>query len=142
MNAPLPTDMDLLEIDARPCELCGLTIDRHDIVDDGDGPLFFCADILPDEMTLDELERRAELIRQEGVAAIIARWEAMDAEIAARGNLMPPREPEQYRPASSTIMAFQYLVALGDLKRLESWLAARPKDAPFLLALLEGPATC
>jgi len=131
-----------IAIDPRACEWCGLTIDRHRMVDNGDGPIFYCPDLSPDEMTLPELERRAELRRQEDIAAIIARWEAMDAEIAARGNLMPPREPERYRPASSTIMAFQYLAALGDLKRLESWLAARPKDAPFLLALLEGPATC
>jgi hypothetical protein len=57
-------ELELLEIDPRPCQLCGLTIDRHDMVDDGDGPVFFCPDIDPDDMTLIELERRAELRRE------------------------------------------------------------------------------
>ena len=127
---------ELIEIDPRPCKLCGLKIDRHEMVDDGDGPEFFCADLDPDEMTLDELERRSELRRQEEVAAIISQWEAMDVEIAVR------HEPAAYRPAASTLDAFRYLVALGDLERLKVWLADRPKDAPFLLALVESPASC
>src|SRR6266404_1018749 len=90
-----------LELDPRPCGLCGLTIDRHDAVDDGDGPLFYCPDLSPDELTLPELERRAELRRQEEVAAIIARWEAQDA--LAPCEPLPPREPEPYCPARSTI---------------------------------------
>jgi hypothetical protein len=134
-----PIELDLIAIDPRPCELCGLTIDRHDIFDDGDGPLFFCADISPDEMTLDELERRAELIRQEEVAAIFARLEAMDDP----SKRLPPRsEPEAYRPARSTIDAFHFVVATGDVGRLKAWLADRPKDALFLLALLESPTSC
>jgi hypothetical protein len=139
MNAPLaPIDLDLLEIDPRPCELCGLTIDRHEMVDGGEGPEFFCADLSPDEMTLDELERRAELIRQEEVAAILARLEAMDDP----SRRLPPRsEPEPYRPAQSTVDAFR-LVAATDVARLKAWLADRPKDAPLLLALLESPASC
>jgi len=48
------------------------------MVDNGEGPEFFCLDLLPDEMTLEELERRAELRRQEEVAAILARMDAMD----------------------------------------------------------------
>jgi hypothetical protein len=47
-----------------------------------------------------------------------------------------------YKPVKSTVDAFRFLVALGDLERLKSWLAARPKDAPFLLAMLESPASC
>jgi hypothetical protein len=126
------------ELDPRPCSLCGLTIDRHDMVDDGDGPLFFCADLSPDEMTLIELERRAELRLQEEVAAMVARMEAMDgpAELPAR------REHEPYRPAASTIDAFRLVAAAGDVGRLKAWLADRPKDAPLLLALLESPAPC
>jgi len=139
MNAPLSPALDLLEIDPRPCELCGLTIDRHEMVDDGDGPLFFCADISADEMTLDELERRAELIRQEEVAEIFARLEAMDDP----SKRLPPRsEPEPYRPAQSTVDAFRFVAATGDVARLRAWLADRPKDAPLLLALLESPTSC
>lgn len=127
-----------LAVDPRPCGECGLTIDRHDMVDDGDGPLFYCIDISPDEMTLDELERRAELIRQEEVAAIFARLEAMDDP----SKRLPARsEPETYRPAQSTVDAFRLVAATGDVARLKAWLADRPKDAPLLLALLESPTS-
>jgi hypothetical protein len=141
MRAISPEQIQLqpIAIDPRPCELCGLTIDRHDMDDDGDGPLFFCADISPDEMTLDELERRAELIRQEEVAAILARLEVMDDP----SKRLPPRsELEPYRPAQSTVAAFQYVVALDELERLKAWLADRPKDTPLLLALLESLTSC
>jgi hypothetical protein len=133
-----PIEPDPIEIDPRPCEFCGLTIDRHDMVDHGEGPEFYCADLSPDDMTLDELERRAELGRQEDVAAILSRWEAMDQPAG------PPAraEPEPYRPAQSTVHAFRIVTATGDIGRLKAWLADRPKDAPLLLALLESPASC
>jgi hypothetical protein len=140
MNAISPEQiLEPIAIDPRPCELCGLTIDRHDIVDDGDGPLFFCADILPDEMTLDELERRAELIRQEEVAAILVRMDALAGPVDLA---LVVREPEPYRPAASTIDAFRFVAASGDIGRLKAWLLARPSDAQFLLALLESAAPC
>ena len=140
MNAPLALiNLDLLEIDPRPCEFCGLTIDRHEMVDSGEGPEFFCADLSPDEMTLVELERRAELIRQEEVAAIVARLEAIDDPSK---RLLPRLEPEPYRPAQSTVGAFRMVAASGDVARLTAWLADRPKDAPLLIALLESPASC
>jgi hypothetical protein len=123
-----------IEIDPRPCEWCGLTIDRHEMVDNGEGPEFFCRDLLPDELTLEELERRAELRHQEEVAAILARMEAMDQPTEAPA----PSKPEPYRPAASTISAFHYLVATGDVERLRGWLAERPKDASCLLLLLES----
>ena len=113
-----------LELDPRPCGLCGLTIDRHDMVDDGDGPIFYCPDLSPDELTLPELERRAELIRQVEVAEIFARLEAMDDP----SKRLPPRsEPEPYRPAGSTIAAFLHL-ARHDRGRLAAWLANHPQD--------------
>jgi hypothetical protein len=93
-------------------------------------------------MTLPELERRAELRRQEEVAAIIARWEAMDVEIARRKPVTPPRPPEPYRTPQSTIDAFLYLVGTDDAPRVRAWLADRPKDAPFLLDLLESKTAC
>src|SRR5258705_11360394 len=101
MNAisPIQLEPEPLEIDPRPCELCGLTIDRHEMVDHGEGPEFFCIDFLPDDMTLVELERRAELRRQEDVAAIFARLEAMDDP----SRRLPPRAgPEPYHPTQST----------------------------------------
>ncbi len=138
MNAiviPADLEFDPLEIDPRPCEFCGLTIDRHDMVDHGDGPQFYCADVSPDDMTLDELERRAELRRQEDVAAIFARLEAMDDP----SKRLPRRAgAEPYQPARSTVAAFRSLTAAGDIGRIRDWLADRPKDAPHLLAQLEG----
>jgi hypothetical protein len=126
----------LLEIDPRPCVLCGLTIDHHEMVDDGEGPEFFC--LPPDALTLPELERRAELIRQIEVAAIMARMEA--AEVPCEP--VAPPEPRPYRPAQSTVDAFWYVVRLDDVGKLKAWLADRPKDAPLLLALLESSLSC
>jgi hypothetical protein len=127
-------ELQPIKIDPRPCEHCGLTIDRHRRDDADEGPEFFCADISPDEMTIDELERRADLIRQEEVAAIVARLEAMDDP----SKRLPPRSvAAAYRPARSTVDAFRYLVTAGDVERLKAWLVDRPKDAPYLLSLLE-----
>jgi hypothetical protein len=126
----------LLAIDPRPCGLCGLTIDCHDMIDSGEGPEYFCPDLCPDEMTPPELERRAELRRQEDIAAILARWEALPID--------SPRDrgPEPYRPAASTVAAFRLVAAAGEVGRLKTWFADHPKDAPSLLALLESPASC
>jgi hypothetical protein len=136
MNAISPGQIepDPIEIDPRPCGLCGLTIDRHEMTDDGDGPLFFCADIDPDDMTLIELERRNVLRFREEVAAILAAMPDCPP-------ILPRSEPEPYRPAQSTADAFLFVVAAGgDIGRIRSWLADRPKDAPLLLALLESPS--
>jgi hypothetical protein len=127
-------ELDPIEIEPRPCELCGLTIDRHEMVDDGEGPVFLCLDLLPDEMTLPELERRAELRQQEEVAAILARMDAMDRP----AEIPPAGAPAAYRTAASTIDAFWYVASLRDPERLRAWLLDRPKDAPTLLKLLES----
>jgi hypothetical protein len=119
-----------IEMDPRPCELCGLTVDRHEVVDDGDGPIFYCLDLSPDEMTLPELERRAELRRQEDVAAILA-------SMPDSPPLVPRSEPEPHRPAQSTVDAFWCVVGLGDAEHFKAWLRDRPKDTPYLLELLE-----
>lgn len=120
-------------IDPRPCSLCGLTIDRHDHVDADEGPEFFCADLSPDEMTLEDLERRAELRRQEDIAAILERWEV----------LPPPERPAParaapYRTPASTVDAFRYVLALDNPAYLKAWLLDHPRDAPTLLKLVDG----
>jgi hypothetical protein len=81
-----------VEIEPRPCVWCCLNIDRHVMVDNGEGPEFFCADLSPDEMTLDELERRAELIHGEEVAAIVQRLEMADPRDRWRHTGEPPEE--------------------------------------------------
>jgi hypothetical protein len=129
MSAISP-ELHPIEMDPRPCELCGLKIDRHEMV----GPLFFCAEIDPENLTLPELERRAELRRQEDIAAILARLEAAD-DPSKRPPLAPRAEP--YRPAQSTIDAFWCVVGLDDPDRLKAWFANHPRDVPALLKLLE-----
>jgi hypothetical protein len=124
-----------IEIDPRPCELCGLTIDRHQMVDLGEGPLFYCIDLNPNDLTTLELERRAVLIEREEVRAIMARMDAMGGWPA---DIPPPREPEPYRPAQSTVDAFWIVVEMQEPERFKAWVADRPKDAPLLLQLLEG----
>jgi hypothetical protein len=136
MNAISPGQFehDPIEIDPRACDFCGLTVDRHDMVDCGDGPIFYCADLSPDEMTLEELERRAELRRQEEVAAIFARLEAMD-DPSKRPPVALRSEAEPYRPARSTVDAFLHVVRLDDADYLRRWLARHPLDAPHLLEI-------
>jgi hypothetical protein len=126
-----------IEIDPRPCVLCGLTVDRHEMIDDGEGPIFYCPDLLPDEMTLPELERRAELRRQEDIAAIFARLEAQD-DPSKRVTAPLRADPAPYRPAQSTIDSFWFVVGLDDPGRLKAWFANHPRDVPALLKLLEN----
>jgi len=141
---------NLIAIDPRPCGLCGLTIDRHILVDLDEGPEHFCPDLDPDEMTLDELERRAELRNQEAEAAIVERWERADPRDRWRhtgapppppevrnGPVEPPRDASPHRPSASTVDAVRDFVAAGDTDRLKAWLAARPNRAPFLIGMLE-----
>jgi hypothetical protein len=139
-------DPSPIELEPRPCDLCGLTVDRHEIVDDGEGPIFYCVDLSPDEMTLDELERRTELIRLVEVAEIMARMETSDprdrwrhtGEPPPRPPAEPPRRREPFRPAESTVAAFWYVVGLADPEKFKAWIADHPKDARFLIKLLEG----
>jgi hypothetical protein len=84
-----------------------------------------------DEIGLEELERRAELRRQEEVGGVVAGMKAMD-----RPTPQPKPKPS-YRTAESTVGAFWYVVAQRDPDQLKTWLAAHPKDAPFLLKLLK-----
>jgi hypothetical protein len=140
MNAIVPPEqieLDPIRLDPRPCGLCGLTIDRHEQVDTPEGPEFLCIDFAPDEMTLDELERRAALRRQEDIAAILARMEAMD-DRSKRVTAPLRADPAPYRPAQSTIDAFWFVVGLDDPGRLKAWFANHPRDVPALLKLLEN----
>jgi hypothetical protein len=118
-----------IEIDPRPCGICGLTIDRHEIIDDGDGPIFYC----PDQIHLD-------------AAALVRSWELGDPRDAWRHTGEPPPKacdvpkvrPEPYHTAQSTIGAFWFGVGLRDPERLTGWLRDHPQDAPWLIKLLEG----
>jgi hypothetical protein len=140
-----------IELEPRPCGFCGLTIDRHEMVDDGEGPLFFCADVSPDEMTLPELERRAELIREIEIAAMVRqmelddprdRWKHMGESApppeVRNGPLEAPLRVQPYRTPQVTADAFWFVVGLKDPEKLSAWLRDHPRDTLFLLKLLEA----
>lgn len=125
MNAPSP-----IEIDSRECELCGRKIDQHRIVDDGDGPEFFCyAD--DDMVALWELSDFRDRWRQDGSAPPPA--EVRNADI-----IPLPKRRESYRTAQSTIDAFWFVVNNHDDAYLAAWLKRHPQDAAFLIGLWEA----
>jgi hypothetical protein len=104
-----------IEIDPRPCQLCGLTIDHHEMVDDGEGPEFFCAEInhAPPWFT----------------AAVL------QLEIPETRRPEPRRRPEPYRSAESTVQAFWYVTRNHNADYLAAWLAKHPADQPHLFKL-------
>jgi hypothetical protein len=139
MNAPLahpitgralPDEIepDPIEIDPRPCDACGLTIDQHERVDTPEGPEFFC----------DDFEREIML----GAADIVRRWELADprdrwkhtGEQPARavGN---PATVQPYRTPQATIDAFWYVVRLDNPDYLARWLCDHKSDAAHLLKI-------
>jgi hypothetical protein len=70
---------------------------------------------------------------QRGVDDIIRRWELADPQTSA-----PASKPRPYKTPSSTVAAFKFVASQGDVAKLDAWLADHPKDAAFLLKLLEG----
>jgi hypothetical protein len=134
MNAISPEQLEPnpIAIDPRPCELCGLTIDRHQRIDTPEGPEFFCDD-LETQIHL----AAADLVRQWELADPRDRWRHT-GEPPPKASNIPNARPEPYRPAQSTIDAFWFVINLRDPERFKAWLADHPQDAPFLLKLLEG----
>lgn len=138
-DAPDMLELIPLEIDPRPCEHCGLKIDRHRCVDADEGPEFVC---LPaDEMDTDELELRAELTRQLEVAEIVRDMELSDPRDRWRHTGELPPNVVELRPSSrrkprvpqSTIDAFKYVVSLDDAEYLAKWLKDHADVAADLL---------
>ena len=120
---------DPIELDPRPCELCGLTIDRREMVDDGDGPEFFC---YPDDdiVKLWELADRRDSWRHTG---------ELPPPEKVRNSAIVPAESTRphYRTAQATVDAFWIVVRRADPERLTAWLDNHPQDESFLLKLLE-----
>jgi hypothetical protein len=143
---PVILEPDPIEIDARPC-VCGYTIDRHRQVDTPEGPEFFCVDLPPDEMTLDELNealeqeimlRTADLVRQWDLADPRDRWKHTGEPPPDIGIPTTTAKVQPYRTPQSTIDAFWYVVRLDDPTYLKSWLAQHQLDAPHLHRLWEA----
>jgi hypothetical protein len=117
-----------IELDPRPCNRCGLTIDQHIMVDDGDGPEFFCEEIHP---------HAADLVLQ---------WEMQDPRDAWRhtGDIPPPIafrnvdfrggpvSARQHYTPKATAEAFFFVIRTKDAKGIAEWLAAHPRDAQHL----------
>ncbi len=116
MNAAaLMCEPEPIEIDPRACALCGYTIE--------------------------DLE---ELIYLRA-ADLIAEWERADPRDRWRhtGEQPPravgnPATAQSYNTPQATIDAFFYVVGLADPEKFKAWLVAHPKDAQFLIKLLEG----
>jgi hypothetical protein len=124
-----------IEIDGRPCELCGLKIDRHERVDSSEGPLFFCDD-LETQIYLEA----ANLVQQWELADPRDRWKhtgeapvpesVRNSDIAAK-----PTAPRSYRTPQATVDAFMFVARLDDQDYLARWLAAHKRDAAHLLKI-------
>jgi hypothetical protein len=153
---PIALDPAPIEIDPRPCGRCGLAVDRHVMVDDGDGPEFFCAE--SDEWLHERLiaskshSSTVDRVYVRGWNAAIdfaleqlqiacdepPQWFA--DSIMSHCDDAPSIAPEpakRYRTPQATIDAFKYLARQGDAAHLKAWLNDRRQDAPYLLSLLE-----
>jgi hypothetical protein len=113
-----------IEIDPRPCGLCGATIDQHKMVDSGEGPEFFCADEPPQWF--------ANSIMTGAAADIMRRWERETPPKASSPQLSPR---PYYRTPQSTLDAFWYVASLDDPDHLARWLANHPRDVAHLLKI-------
>ena len=130
MNVALaPINPDLLEIDPRPCERCGHTIDQHECVETGEGPEFFC---FPDDDTVTcwELADPRDAWRHTGEPPAPASVRNSDITAAST-------RPDYYRTPQSTADAFFYVVSLDDPARLAGWLADHPRDERYLQKIWE-----
>jgi hypothetical protein len=112
---PLP-----IEIDPNPCQLCGLTIDHHTMIDHGEGPEFFCTD---------QGEQTDDGAPPWFAAAVL------QPEIAEPSRPEPRRRAEPYRPAESTVQAFWYVTRNHDADYLARWLDKHPADRPHLFRI-------
>ena len=127
--AAIESEPDPIELDPRPCGLCGRPIDQHERIDQGEGPEFFC---YPDD-------------------DIVKLWELADPRDAWRHTGEPPppasvrnsditataARPDYYRTPQATVDAFWSVINLCDPAYLKTWLQGHPRDARHLLKLLE-----
>jgi hypothetical protein len=140
---------DMIEMDPRPCEICGLKIDDHHMIDDGDGPQHFCISELYERVAAGKVKNATRPfwlgwnygidfslnhVAEEEISIIMAN---IMVEPDNAPSIIPP-PPAPYRTPQATVDAFKYLVRLNDPERLKAWLADRPQDAPTLLKLLES----
>jgi hypothetical protein len=121
----VPIEHDPLEIDPRPCGECGLTIDRHRMVDDGEGPEFFCEEAHPYAF---------DLVRGWELADPRDRWKHT-GEAPPKISAAPRARRKPYELFEVVEQAFWYVVRDGDAEYLRRWLARHPLDAPHLMEI-------
>jgi hypothetical protein len=123
MNAPFVADREPspVEIEPRPCEWCGLTIDRHYMVDNGEGPEFFCDTSAADLLRQWEIDDPRDRWR----------WTGEDPPPAHVRNSTRPTPAARYSTPQATVDAFWH-VATHEPATLKAWLARHPDDAPTL----------
>ncbi|MGA2056909.1 MAG: hypothetical protein ABSG88_16540 [Bradyrhizobium sp.] len=126
--AVTPPELSPLEIDPRPCDWCGFTIDQHVMVDDGEGPEFLCQEIEP---------HAANLVVQWEMADPRDRWKHT-GEAPPKASPAPAPMRQHYRTPQATIDAFWFAVGECKPEHLKAWLADHPRDMPYLLKLLES----
>lgn len=114
-----------IEVDPRPCELCGLTIDRHECIDHGEGPEFYCYPV-------DDLVRRWELADPRDAWRYTGETPPSDAVRNSDLNAKPETATRPYRTPQSTIDAFFYIARTEAADGIVSWLALHPRDAQHL----------
>ena len=126
--APTP-EPDPIELDPRPCELCGRTVDQHERIDQGEGPEFFCypAD---DIVKLWELADPRDGWRHTGEPPPPASVRNSDLTATAA-------RPDYYRTPQSTADALWFVASLDDPARLAAWLADHPRDEKYLQKIWE-----
>lgn len=105
-----------------------------------------------DELSQDEVQRLmseaftpAEELPSDYPSQLVMQWGLADHRDRWRwtGELPPAPTPElkrsaTYKPADSTIWAFEYVLSLEDPERLAAWLRNHPNDAPTLVGMLEA----
>jgi hypothetical protein len=125
---------DPIEIDPRDCEFCGLTVDKHRMVDDGNGPLFYCEDDLTANNDRPCPTCGTMQIADQELHEWTNRWVKRAED--RRSNIVPlPPLRHGYRTPQSTVETFFYMVRLEDGEKLRAWLRNHPRDAAFLLKL-------
>jgi len=129
MNAISPGQIEPepIEIDPRPCDWCGCTIDQHRMVDTGEGPEFFC----------DVDDDVADIVRRLELADPRDRWKHT-GEAPPKTSTAPKASPRTHSTPESVVNAFKFVAGLGDADRLARWLADHPADAPELFKIWKG----
>jgi len=151
MNAISP-ELHPIEIDPRDCEVCGLKIHDHHMIDDGDGQQHFCISEVYERIAAGKARGAATArpfylgwnsgidfalhhVAGEEISEIMS---TIMVEPEAVPSVIPKLTPEPYRTLQVTIDAFWFVALNHDDVYLAAWLKRHPADAAFLIRLWEA----